>query len=195
MPIAASAMSHSTPPCSPPIGFQCRGPASKSITARPCSAARRSKPMSLAIGGGSLSPDIMRSANSSMVDDPFLLDPSFRRLDSQHRFGPNLSSCWLSPWPGVNCEREQRRSHAADRQQPEDPMESIEQLRRLGAPQQGNYKRHAQDCAELPYGLVDGTADREPAGREPVHGGAAQRRQREPDAGACEKQRGEPESP
>ena len=54
--MAASAMSHSTPPWSVPIGLACRGPASNATTARPGSTSVRVKPIRSAIGGGAASP-------------------------------------------------------------------------------------------------------------------------------------------
>src|ERR1700742_941263 len=59
MPIAASAMSQSTPPCSVPIGLACAAVAWNSITASPGLTEIRSKPISRAIGGGGASPRAM----------------------------------------------------------------------------------------------------------------------------------------
>src|ERR1700674_2265125 len=50
MPIAASAISQRTPPCSVPMGFACCGPAAKTTVARPSAISFASNPISRAIG-------------------------------------------------------------------------------------------------------------------------------------------------
>src|SRR2546423_11628635 len=67
MPMAASAMSASTPPCSVPIGLAWRSVASNSTTGGPGSTDARLKPMSVAIGGGGPSPRISRPRTSSIL--------------------------------------------------------------------------------------------------------------------------------
>src|SRR5882762_9645338 len=67
MPMAASAMSASTPPCSVPIGLAWRSVASNSTTARPGSTDARLKPMRVAIGGGGTSPRISCPRTSSIL--------------------------------------------------------------------------------------------------------------------------------
>src|ERR1700733_4576457 len=68
MPIAASAISHSTPPCSVPIGLAWRdASASISMMASPRFAPVSRNPISFAIAGIGASPRIMRSSCSSIV--------------------------------------------------------------------------------------------------------------------------------
>src|SRR5204863_7246935 len=67
IPIAASAMSQSTPPCRVPIGLAWRASASKSTTACPTSTSRSVNPMSVAIGGAGNSPLATFRILSSMV--------------------------------------------------------------------------------------------------------------------------------
>src|SRR4051794_34451378 len=67
MPMAASAMSQSTPPCSVPIGFASRSSAASSMRARPLSIAVSRAPSSTRIGGWARSPSTISFAKSSMV--------------------------------------------------------------------------------------------------------------------------------
>jgi len=64
MPIAASAISHSTPPCSDPMGLAWRSETSISRVACPGSMAVSRKPMSAAAGGGGISPRAICSRRS-----------------------------------------------------------------------------------------------------------------------------------
>src|SRR5207253_10555652 len=69
MPIAASAISKSTPPCSVPIGFACCGPASSSKTAFPGSTEVRRNPMSSETGAP-ISPALIRSTSVPTSSHP-----------------------------------------------------------------------------------------------------------------------------
>src|SRR5215475_14358666 len=75
MPMAASARSQSTPPCTVPSGLVCCGPASISITTRPGSTESMVKPISVATGGGGNSPRCTLRIISSIFATRFLLSP------------------------------------------------------------------------------------------------------------------------
>src|SRR6266436_4840424 len=122
MPIAASAISQRTPPCSVPMGFACCGPAAKTTVARPSAISFASNPIRRAIGTSFVFARSLKSAceGISWVLMTCRLRPSisahelwFRGIppndgrrdqealyyaadDSPSRF---LQECWQSGWP------------------------------------------------------------------------------------------------
>src|SRR5436190_7406351 len=76
MPMAASAISQRRPPCSVPMGLAYCAPAANAIRAWPGAIDVSVKPISLATGGGRLSPRQIRCAWSNNVDMISLLASS-----------------------------------------------------------------------------------------------------------------------
>src|SRR6266850_6003285 len=148
MPMAASAMSASTPPCSVPIGLAWRSVASNSTTARPGSTDARLKPRSVAIGGGGTSPRISCPRTSSILA---MRPPPAATLDrGQERDA-----------------EEHERERDDDRQRARSAAEPVDDQRAADGGQRQPHEP-GDERPQHPPGALRGEVQREPEAEEPV---------------------------